>query len=477
MLSVDRQQQAFLYRQVLELITDQVESGALRAGERLPSLRRMSEQLEVSVPTVRQAYLELEAQGRIEARPKSGYFVRPQRRTPLVAVKSRECQPVSVRCLSVLDRVIEAIHRPGTLPLGIANPCMALPATRSLHRAMKRVMARTEDRGLNYAPINGEPGLRHQLAYRYLDQGGAVDPEEIIVTNGGQEALALALQAVAASGDVVAVESPTYMGLLELIESLDMRALEIETCPVEGVNLDALERALRQHPVKVCMFASSINNPLGCASSDEHRRKLVALLEEHDIPLIEDDVYGELQFEGPRSKPAQFFSRKGQVLTAGSFSKTAAPGYRVGWLLPGRFHEKALKLKRALSCSSGLLPQLTLAEFIATGDYDRHLNKLRPVLAQNSARMTAAIERHFPDGTRISRPQGGSVSWVELPPAVNSRRLFEQALDAGISLMPGTVFAARERYRNFIRLSFGHPWDEDMEKGLERLGRLIAQAS
>lgn len=473
MLAIDRNTEEFLYLQVLELINEQLQSGTLRPGDRLPSLRRMSEKLQVSIPTVRQAYLELERRGRIEARPKSGYFIQAQRQNRLVKVGCKTCKPVEVRCCNLIDRVYDAIHKPGVLPLGIANPGMALPATKTLHRAMKRIMSRAEDRVLAYAPMSGEPGLKRQIAYRYLNQGGSVDPKQIIITNGGQEALSLALQSVATKGDIIAVESPAYMGLMELIESLEMKALEIETCPVDGVNLESLERSLNSHDVRACMFSSSIYNPLGCASTDDHRERLVELLEDRNIPLIEDDVYGELLFEGPRPKPAQFFSRRGLVLTCASFSKTVAPGYRVGWLLPGNYLETTQKLKRAMSCSSGLLTQMTLAEHMAVGDYDRHLKRLKPVLKQYAERMTAAIERSFPPDTGISDPKGGSVLWLELPGQVDSAELFDRAIAENISIMPGTVFAARNRYRNFIRLSFGHPWSEAIDEGMDRLGGLV----
>jgi DNA-binding transcriptional MocR family regulator len=473
MIAVDKEAGEFLYSQVVDLITDQVDNGTLRPGDRLPSLRRLSRKLEVSIPTVRQAYLELERQGRIEARPKSGYFVHAKRLNPLVSIKCRECKPMEVRCQNLIDRVYDSIHRAGVLPLGIANPSMANPATKTLHRAMKRIMARAETRSLSYAPAYGEPGLCRQIAYRYLNQGGSVDPGEVLITNGGQEALTLALKSVANPGDVIAVESPAYYGMLELIESLDMLAVEIETCPIEGIVLSSLEKALKTHRITACMFSSSINNPLGCMSSDEHRQKLVALLETYRIPLIEDDVYGELYFEGSRPKPAQFFSREGLVLTVGSFSKTVAPGYRTGWLLPGKFGDRARKFKRALSCSSGLLQQLTLAEFMAAHDYDRHLNRLRPILKQNAERMAACVEQHFPSDTGISRPRGGSVLWLEMAGGINSEELFDAAMERDISIVPGDIFSAGSRYRNFIRLSFGHPWSNEIEAGIATLGRLV----
>lgn len=475
MIAVDKSAQSFLYQQVVELIVQQVENGTLRPGDRLPSLRRLSNKLEVSIPTVRQAYLELERHGRIEARPKSGYFVQAKRINPLVRTQCKSCKPVEVRCRNLIDRVYSSIHQPGMLPLGIANPSLASPATKTLHRAMKRIMARAEARSLTYAPFYGEPGLCRQIAYRYLNQGGSVDPNEVLITNGGQEALTLALKSVAQPGDVIAVESPAYYGMLELIESLDMLALEIETCAVEGIELKQLERALKSHRIAACLFSSAINNPLGCLSSDEYRRELVELLERYQVPLIEDDVYGELFFEGPRPRPAQFFSRKGLVLTAGSFSKTVAPGYRIGWLLPGSYGEEARKLKRALSCSSGLLQQLTLADFMASHDYDRHLNRLRPILRQNAERMVACVEKYFPAQTAISRPRGGSVLWLELPPEISSESLFEAAREQCISIVPGGIFSAENRYQNFVRLSFGHPWSEEIEHGIETLGRMVQQ--
>ena len=472
MLAVDKLAEDYLYQQVIELIGEMIHSGTLRPGDRLPSLRRLSVQVGVSVPTVKQAYVELERQGRVVARPQSGFYVQAGNRNRLVKSTCKTCQPVQVRCRSLVERVYEGIHRKGVIPLGIANPTMARPAAKGLHRTMKRVMARAEERSISYAPTTGEPSLKRQLAYRLLELGGRIDRAEIIVTNGGQEALALALKSVASEGDVIAVESPTYHGSLELIEALGMLAVEIETCAEAGVVLAALEKALDRHSIKACLFSSVLNNPLGSATVDQHRQALVEMLEDRGVVLIEDDVYSELLFAGKQPRPAQVFSRKGLVLTCSSFSKTVAPGYRIGWLLPGRYEEQAHRLKRSWSCSSGLLQQLTLAEFLATGDFDRHLKMLRPVLHTNSERMSALVSRFFPSSTRSSRPQGGSVLWLQLPKGVDSVRLFDRALEMGISTAPGPIFSPAGRYRNYLRLSYGHPWSEQLEQAIETLGRL-----
>ena len=473
MLTINKNRDIYLYQQVTQLIIHQIDRGTLRPGDRLPSLRQLSNSLNLSLPTVKQGYQELERRGLVQSRPQSGFYVLGQQRNPMIRMaRQRVCKPAEVGCRPLIEQVHEGLHRPGNVPLGIANPSMARPAAKALHRAMKRVMARAEERSLSYAPVTGEPGLRRQLAFRYLDSGGNVDPDDVLITNGAQEALTIALMAVAQRGAVIAVESPTYFGLLELIESLGMLALEIETSPVTGVSCDALRAALDSYAIKACMFTSAVNNPLGSVTTDKHRQLLVSMLEERGIPLIEDDVYTDLVFDGPRPTASQFYSRDNLVLTCGSFSKTLAPGYRIGWLLPGRYSAVARRLKRALSCSSGLLQQMTLGEFISTGNYERRLKTLRGILKQNCERMQALIANHFPDNTRVSQPRGGSVLWLELP-KVNSARLFERALEQGISLCPGMIFSPTGRYQNFIRLSFGLPWNETLENAIRKLGEIV----
>ena len=477
MLAVDKQNGEYLYRQVIDLIAENIDSGTLMPGDRLPSLRRMSTRIGVSIPTVRQAYIELERQRRVESRPQSGFYVRNTTVNNLVRPEPAmrpAGKPVPVSGRSLMDRVYDSLYRPDVVPFGIANPCMAKPAAKALHRVMKRVMARAAERSLSYAPTLGESGLRRQIAYRYLDTvGSVVDPDNICITNGAQEALTLALKAVAQKGDVIAVEAPTYHGLLELIDSLGMLAIEVETCPEEGVMLDALRKTLAAHPVKACMFSTTLSNPLGVSMPEDVRRELVQIIDEHDTVLIEDDVYGDLLFDGQRPKPAEMFSRSGRVLTCGSFSKTAAPGYRIGWLVAGKYKDEINRLKRSFSCSSGLLQQLTLAEFMANGDYDRYLKTLRPVLQCNAERMSALVAQNFPTQTRTSKPVGGSVLWLELPRSVDSVQLFDDAIQAGISIAPGPIFSPCDCFENFIRLSFGHPWSDEIEKSIRWLGHRV----
>ena len=477
MLNVDRDCDTFLYRQVIDLIRENIDSGTLLPGDRLPSLRKMSQTAGVSIPTVRQAYVELERRRQVEARPKSGYFVRHQAANDIVLpARTTQAEPGELTCRSLMDRVYAGINRPDLVPLGIANPSMAKPAAKALHRTMKRVMSRAAERSLGYAPTLGEATLRRQVAWHYLDTVGTnVLPEHICVTNGGQEALLLALSAVATAGDVIAVETPTYHGMLELIDSLGMLAIEVETCPEEGVVIDDLERTIREHDVTACLFSTTLSNPLGVTMPERDRRRLVDLLERYDVALVEDDVYGDLRFDAQRPLPATFLSDKVRILTCGSFSKTAAPGYRVGWVYAPQDIDRMRQLKRSFSCSSGLLPQLTLAEFLASGDYDRHLAVLRAELERNAERMSALVGEAFPATTRTSRPVGGSVLWLELAPEISAENLLDDAIDNGISIAPGNIFSPCGCYTNFVRLGYGHAWSGATEDAVRWLGNWVSE--
>jgi DNA-binding transcriptional MocR family regulator len=470
---VNREKTEFLYQQVAQLIREMKAQNTLQAGQKLPSLRNMATKLNVSIPTVKQAYLELEQQGLIEAKSKSGYFLKAMD-SQYEKPKRRRLspQPIAVNKQSLIEQVYEAIHRKGVIPFGIANPIAASSTDKALARTMRRVMTMSGHQGINYGAMDGFAPLKKQLIYRYLDVGIGVDFDELIITNGAQEALAIALQCVAKPGDVIAIESPTYFGIIELIENLGLKAIEIPICSEKGIWLEDLSNALQQHAITACVFSTALNNPIGSLMPEQNRAELVALLESHDVVLIEDDVYGDLYFNGPRGKPAQYYSKKGLVISCASFSKTAAPSYRIGWLIAGRYAQKALGLKRAFSCSSPLLNQWALSEFLASGDYDRNLVKLRQILRSNKERMIHFVLKYFPVGTCVSDPQGGCVLWVEFPAGIDATRLFHLALMHNISITPGTMFSASNKYQRCIRLSYGLPWHDEIERALVTLGEL-----
>ena len=462
------------YELLADVIAQAVEGGALLPGTRAPSLRSLSRDHGASLSTALQAYQLLEDRGILQARPRSGFYVarRPATALRAPAVSSPPATPTRISISSTVQQLLEYAGDPRLVPLGCAIPSAELLAGGRLDRFLARA-ARLKGAQYNiYANPKGDLHLRQEIARRALRWGQGISPEDIIVTCGCTEALALSLRAVAGPGDAVAIESPVYFGLLHILESLSLKALELPTDPETGIDLAALERTLKQKAVAACLFSSSYNNPLGCNMPDDKKREVMRLLAKHRIPLIEDDIYGDIYFGADRPKPFANFDPSGNSIYCGSFSKTIAPGYRIGWLASARYAQPILEHKLAVTLSGPALPQAALAEFLSCGGYDSHLRRIRQVFAQSIDRMTRVIEHVFPPGTRVSRPAGGFVLWVELPHEIDTRALFEAALARGVCFTPGDVFSATRRYRNCLRLSCGYGWDARIEAGLRLIGDL-----
>ncbi|HXI69015.1 MAG TPA: PLP-dependent aminotransferase family protein [Verrucomicrobiae bacterium] len=464
-----------LYELVADKLEKLIRTGTLRPGERIPSVRRTCAQHGVSLTTAVQAYLLLENRGLIEARPKSGFFVRTQFRDrvqePQPSRPGQLAKPVAVGSLQ--SRIFDAARMPAVVPLGAAYPGAANLPVSKLSRIMSVVARQSGEAGINYDLPPGSEKLRREIARRSLDRGLNLSPDEIITTCGGTEALALCLRAVTKPGEVVAVESPTYFGVLQQIEGMGLKALEIPMHPRDGMNLDALEQALKKRRIAACLAVPNFNNPLGSLMPDANKRRLVEILARRDVPLIEDDINGGLQHHGIRPRVAQSYDRHGRVLLCGSFSKTIAPGYRVGWVVPGRYYEIVKGLKTTSTLATASLPQLAIAEFMANGGYDHHLRSLREKFAAQIAQMSRAVADAFPAGIKLTRPAGGFVLWVELPKKVSALKLHDLALAEKISIAPGPMFSANQGFQNFIRLNCGHPWSPGIERAVDVLGRLV----
>jgi DNA-binding transcriptional MocR family regulator len=358
-------------------------------------------------------------------------------------------------------------------PLGAAIPNPDLLPVDKLTRALKSAIGRRKRQSVLYDLRPGHKGLRIQIARRALTAGCLLSPDEIVTTQGGTEAVNLCLRAICRPGDTVAVESPTYYGFLQTIEMLGLNALEIPSYPDHGMSLSALAYAIEHNTVAACLLVSNFSNPLGCCMPEERKKRLVELLAAHDIPLVEDDIYGDLSFDDDRPITAKAFDTKGLVLLCSSFSKTIAPGYRVGWVSPGRFQDRVERFKILSTLATTTPTQAAIAEFLADGGYDHHLRKVRRVYRRRTATMAQAIQKYFPDVVRVSRPSGGYVLWVEFPEYVDSLKLYESALNAGISIAPGPIFSAKPKFRNFVRLNAGF-WSDEIEKAVAELCRMAA---
>ncbi|HEY0946383.1 MAG TPA: PLP-dependent aminotransferase family protein [Opitutaceae bacterium] len=464
-----------LYVGLADSLQQLIEQGTLRPGHRVPSVRRMSIQRDVSISTVIQAYTLLENRGYLEARPQSGYYVRP--RLPFEAPEPRMAKPMAkptnVGVSDLAADIMSFSVDPSYVPFGAACPDYTLFPTKKLARLMGAVGR--DDPALlgRYAMNWAYDPLTREIARRYLQAGAPLSHEELVVTLGCTEAINLALRAVAQPGDTIALETPAYFGFLQTMQSLGLRALEIPTDSREGICLDALRDAIKACDcIKAVLVMPSYQNPLGSCMPDPKKERLYQLLQDYDLAAIEDDIYGDLYFGERRPKPLKAWDTDGRVLLCSSFGKTLAPSLRVGWIAPGRYLERVRRLKFTNTLGTPVVLQKTVSDFLRNGGYDHHLRSIRRAYQNQVHLFSQAIVRYFPEGTRLSRPQGGFILWIELPGGVDTTRLHADALKHHINTAPGQLFSVKERYRNALRMNCGIPWTERIESALKTLGDL-----
>jgi DNA-binding transcriptional MocR family regulator len=465
-----------LYERLADTIAAQIEAGTYRPGDRIPSVRKLREQHGVSLSTVLEACRLLEDRGLVRARPQSGHYVQapagPDRSAPEHAPPSAAARHVDA---ALALRLNLGVGNPQEPTLGAAVQGPELMPIAALNRLLGQALRYQPAACHSYDAPPGSPALRRVVAQRGAETGCVVGPDEIVVTSGAKEAVYLSIRAVTRPGDTVAVTSPTYYALLEVIASLGLKVVEVASHPERGIDLSDLDRALQARPIAALALVSNFSNPTGACMSDDDKRRLVDLLDRHDVPLVEDDVYGDLVFDGPRPRAIKAFDTRGSVLYCSSFSKTLSPGLRVGWAIPGRYQNELELLKLVVNQATAVAPQLAVAGFVESGGFDRHLRRVRRMYQDQMARTIDAVGRHFPAATRMTRPRGGHVLWVQLPGDVDSMELYDAAGRHGIRIAPGPMFSASMGYRSFIRLNTGFPWSAATERKIETLGRLVAE--
>jgi DNA-binding transcriptional MocR family regulator len=465
------------YMEVADRIEIQIERKILKVGDKLLSVRALSKEQGISLSTAFQAYYFLESKGLIEARPQSGYYVKYSPEHTLNLPKT--CEPIDDATPVSVDDMISSVYtdlnNDKLLNFSMGAPAYELLPIAKLNKAVMHVLRDSKSSCVNYEHIQGNLNLRKQIARQALNWGGTPTEDDIIVTAGAVEAMSLCIKAITQPGDSIAIESPTYFAIFQVMESHGLKVVEIPTNPVTGVDLDYLETAIPKFDIKACLFVSNFNNPLGSLMPDENKKRLVEMLAKKEIPLIEDDIYGELYFGKVRPRTCKSYDKKGLVLHCASFSKSLAPGYRIGWTIPGRFKKKVLQLKRMHTVSTNTLSQAAVAEFLNNGRFELHLRHLRKALHTQSLRYMQAVSEYFPEDTCLTRPQGGFTLWIEMNKKINAYKLHKKALKHNIGIAPGQIFSSQARFENCFRIAYAQPYSDKIENGLQMLGKLMRE--
>jgi DNA-binding transcriptional MocR family regulator len=491
MLSADTSAPATppLYAQIAQRVARLIDGEVFKTGQRLPSVRDLAAQNGVSVSTAVQAFQWLEERHLVTARPKAGYFVAPRGKGPALPAVSRPPRHSLVvqrnsrtETIAVFQpqqgEVTFGAGYPVSKPVSFGGACPKDPVFFDEDRVRVALARATRVHRLSlieYTDSPGTPALREAVARRAMHLGCQLAADDLIITTSCIHAVGLCLRAVTQPGDVVALESPTHFGFLDLLESLSLRVLEIPTHPKHGLSLAALQLALDTQPVKAVLSVPTLSNPLGAVMKHADKRALVQLLAARQIPLIEDVVFNDLLASDERRKAAKAFDTEGGVMVCGSFSKTVAPGVRLGWVEAGRWKDRVTTLKRVQGGPTNVVLEQALADLLSQGGYEGRMRRLSALMKERLREARGLINRDFPRGTRVSDPSAGYTLWVELPDSLDAMALFQRCVAEGITFGPGALFTATDRFSHCLRLSFAGAWTDVERQALARIGALARQ--
>lgn len=472
-----RKKQNTLYQKVANDIESMIARDLYKKDAKIPSIRQMSKLLNVSINTIKEAYSLLENKQLIEGLPQKGYFVKNISSTDLQVSDTGDYFEPVIQEISedqVFQRILKEIMDRDHVPLGAAVASPSLLPVQDFSSLISSLTDEQKKLCLTYAPTEGLVELRQAIVRKLIDSGLSLTINDILITSGCEEALFLALSAITKPGDTVAIQSPIYCNLVLMFRNLSLKILEIPSDPAKGISLDALEYAIEHNDIKVCLVISNFNNPSGSILPDENKKKLTEILKESDIPLLEDDVYGDLYFDGKRPSTCRTYDNSGNTLLCSSFSKTISPGLRVGYIVPGKYKDKIIQRKMGANICTSTISQLLLTNYLESGGFYKQLRKLRREISIRMENLRKDVSELFPQGTRMTDPRGGYTLWVELPGNVSGLSVYEKAIKEKIAIVPGGLFSQNQYFENFIRLDAGC-YTESIRPAIARLGQITME--
>lgn len=469
------------YEALAYQIEEKIRAGVLLSGEKLPSIRELSLKEQASPATVVEAYELLKDRGLVEARNRSGIYVSNVQSPPLQIPKSAAtfAAPASLNPDDLILSLRQATHNPRIFPFGAASPLPDFFPVKALNRCITQALRDEPALISEYRFPPGAEALRTQIVKRYAHHGLKLHMDAVVTTGGAIEAIGLTLSAVAKAGDIVAVETPTYFGILQLVRSLGYKILEIPLDPDHGLTPERFQQAVQKSSgrLKALVTVANFSNPLGTLVSDKHKQKLVRLAKAAQVTIIEDDIYGDLGFDAARPLPLKAFDTSDTVVLCGSFAKTISPALRVGFACSKKYAKQIILHKAARTSGVSALAEDALALYLSSGHYERHLRKIRREYRTLTAQYASAILANFPAGTRISNPAGGFILWVQLPGKTDSRAVQRKALEQSISIAPGPIFSpGHEEYVHCIRVNCAIPWSTQAQRAVQKLGKIVESA-
>ncbi len=461
----------FLYESIAEQFRKNIESKLWPVGHKLPSIRTLSKSYNSSKISIQTALQKLEAAGLVEARPRSGYFVKKQEQPHQPQHRLEINQPTKIELPDLFYQIMQKSAAFDIYPSARIQPTgnHILNLNRHINRAMRH---QASSNALYYSPPQGNLDLRHQITQHYLSRKLYVKPEQICITAGCQNALFLALSTCTKPGDTVAIESPAFYGVLQILQQLDLKVIEVPSSATQGILLDKLESVAKKWSLKVLIVTPNFSTPTGSLMPESNKARLCELADKLQFNIIEDDIYGDLGFHRA-VLPLKAYDKYNKVILCGSFSKSLSRDLRIGWIFSEKQLNKITHLKMLTQLSNCESTQQGLTSFIGEGFYRKHLLEYRKRLLNQRNKLIQLLNQYWDFSFKYTMPEGGLCLWIELQINEDSLLLYNLAIEHNIILTPGALFSTTPIFNKYIRLSFAHEFQEERVAALKKLGQII----